>query len=280
MRIACGKEANNAELIQEICKGSRGILPSLSISKIRWLHAPKEQEARRLAGKTRGTVVISLPTQAIQHEVVRRGLVIQHQHFEATLHNHAARSRQCFNCSQWGHTQSACSKKAQCGYCAGPHQTKECPKSRVSCVNCGQAHRAWQKKSCKTYHAYLQTLHERQAALLSETNALRRGSAGSAQGPQVAPPMAFSAGEGYTVVQGKRRKVEPSTPAKRGVGRPTYLATAGLQLGQTRLEPVVVSSQSAPAERVEIIGTPQSSASSEATRVGTPIEALNTMDES
>lgn len=82
-------------------------------------------------GKTRSTVIISLPPQALQYEVVRRGVVIESQIYGARHYNNGLQVKQCFNCQQWGHTQSACGKRARCGECASSHQTKECTKENV-----------------------------------------------------------------------------------------------------------------------------------------------------
>jgi len=151
-RIESGKGANNADLIKDITVATQRIISNITISRIRWLHDAKGRETRMQSGKTNGTVILCLPTQALQHEVVKKGVVIHSQLYEARLFNHGIQIKQCFNCNQWGHTQSACGKQAKCGECAGSHQSKECPKERVSCVNCGRAHRAWQKKECRSYH--------------------------------------------------------------------------------------------------------------------------------
>jgi hypothetical protein len=53
----------------------------------------------------------------------------------------------CYKCQQFGHIQSKegtlCPNDAACGHCAGPHETRDCPKKNknevVSCVNCRTA---------------------------------------------------------------------------------------------------------------------------------------------
>lgn len=54
--------------------------------------------------------------QALQHEVIQKGLVINSQLYDAHLHDHGTQVRQCFNCGQWGHKQSACGKTAKMQY--------------------------------------------------------------------------------------------------------------------------------------------------------------------
>jgi len=116
-QISSGKNGNNTALKQNICAASKTIILTLSINKIRWMHTPKQHEPRIQAGKTRGTIVVSLPTQALQHKVIQKGLVINSQLYDAHLHDHGTQVRQCFNCGQWGHTQSACGKTAKCSIC-------------------------------------------------------------------------------------------------------------------------------------------------------------------
>jgi len=228
--IDSGKNANNTSLMQGICTASRVIVPTLNINKIRWLHAPKQHESRLLAGKTRGTIVVSLPTQALQHEVIQKGLVINSQLYDAHLHDHGTQVRQCFNCGQWGHTQSACGKTAKCSICADTHQTMDCPKKRVSCVNCGQAHKAWQKAVCKTFKSFLATCQEKRVALAARTAAIRSRFATTTQLPQQS--------DGFRVVQPRKRGRSPgiaSAPTKRGPGRPRGISTAAQDPSQAKL---------------------------------------------
>ena len=72
--IASGKNADNSELIHSICNATKCLVPGITISRIRWLHAPEIQTKRKGAAgntqkgpeKTRGTLIIGISTQAIQ----------------------------------------------------------------------------------------------------------------------------------------------------------------------------------------------------------------------
>ena len=132
----------NGEVIKEICTATKKIIPGININRIRWIHDEKGHEARLKDGRKRGTVIASLPTQAMQLEVTRKGLVIRAEFFEARLYSHSLEMKQCYRCQGWGHTQTACGKQERCGECAGSHPIKDCLKERVSCVNCGKAHKA------------------------------------------------------------------------------------------------------------------------------------------
>jgi hypothetical protein len=65
-QIAGGKDADNTGLAEAIYTGLRGLTPGLQKTWIRWLHDLKEQERRRAAGKTRGSLIIGFPTQDMQ----------------------------------------------------------------------------------------------------------------------------------------------------------------------------------------------------------------------
>ena len=207
---------------------NRCIIPGIMITKVRWLHDDKMQAERITSGKTRGTVIISLPTQAMQHEVVRKGIVINSQLYDTRLYSQALEVKQCFNCSQWGHSQAACGKRARCGECAGPHQTRECKKQGVSCCNCGRPHRAWQKKECRTFQAYYEDIQSRKSKFLIAMATIQYGT-----GPQP-PPQGPPTTEAFTFTAPNKRVrtfspvgSQPSqTMPKRGRGWPTFIDLA------------------------------------------------------
>jgi hypothetical protein len=242
--VASGTNANNTELIHSICNATKRLVPGITIGRIRWLHAPGAPAKRKGAAgsiqkgpeKTRGTLVIGVPTQAIQQRVIKSGIIIESQLFEARLFDNSLVVKQCFRCSQWGHTQSACGKQAKCAYCAGAHDTSGCPKERVSCVNCGKTHKAWQREVCKTFHSYLEGIQVRRMALLTQT--LRLRDAGGAPAPQQDVAMG-----GFTIVTRKRgRQPTPppgptrEPPLKRGPGRPSFVETARRDVMQSMLQ--------------------------------------------
>src|SRR5437016_5337715 len=100
--IKDGKGANNNEMIREICNATKKIIPGIAINRIRWLAGDKARADRMRNGKTRSTVIVSLPTQALQHEVVKRGVVIESQIYDARLYNNGLQVKQCHNCQPWG----------------------------------------------------------------------------------------------------------------------------------------------------------------------------------
>jgi hypothetical protein len=236
LRINSGRNADNATLIQELTKATKQIIPTFTANKIRWLNDAKTLSIRKAAGKTQSTVILSLPTQAIQHEVIRKGIIIESQHFEVTMFDHGMQAKLCFNCNGWGHTQSACGKEAKCGHCAGDHQTKNCDKKSISCVNCGKRHCAWQKKECKTFATYLIGLQEKRATAYAQTVAIRSHNAG------VTPARLQT--DGFQEVRPKKRLRSPSNVSASGrrAGRPAYFE----QVVKDPRQPSILSSMPPP----------------------------------
>jgi hypothetical protein len=233
LRVNGGQGADNSSLIQEICEGTRRIVPGIAINCIRWLHNPETQAKRpQDAVKTKGTLIINLPTQALQLKAVKSGIIIDSQLFEARLFDYSLRVKQCFKCNQWGHTQAACGKQEKCGQCAGPHATRVCPKERISCVNCGRPHRAWQRKECNTFQAYLAGIQAKKANLLAQSMHIRNDSQ---------PQATLQAPDGFQIVQPKKRQRQETPTSsqipqpKKGPGRPTNIDVAGRDPQQARI---------------------------------------------
>jgi hypothetical protein len=262
LHIEGGRAADNLPLRRDVATATGKIVPGVMVTRIRWLHDTKERENRRRGGKTRGTVIVCLATEAMRREVVKKGIVIRALHYEARLYSHGNQVKQCYNCNQWGHTQAACGKQARCGECAGSHQSRECPKQRVSCCNCGRAHRAWQRGECRTYQAYFDGIQARRAALYAQTASIR----------QENTAQAMLTSDGFEIMTSRKRgrpespSPSPGTaaPPKKGRGRPTALATAARSRTQSRLR----MSQAAHAEIDDGTMVPGTQASS-TTGIGT-----------
>jgi hypothetical protein len=91
--VASGEHADNNELIRAITTANKRAIPTLTINRIRWLHHPKTHDDRIKEGKTRGSLIVSLPTRAIQYEVTRKGLAIDSELFEARLYDYSIQIR-------------------------------------------------------------------------------------------------------------------------------------------------------------------------------------------
>ena len=89
LHVNSGQEVDNSSIIQEICEGTKRTVPRIAINHIRWLHNPEAQAKHyQTIVKTKGTLIISLPTQALQLKTVKSGIIINSQLFEAQLYDH------------------------------------------------------------------------------------------------------------------------------------------------------------------------------------------------
>lgn len=258
-QVACEKGAENAHLAKTICEASRSMSPGLQITWIRWLHsqtqhAPRTQGVEGKPTKTRGSLLVGLPTQEMQRRAIRGGLIVGAQLFEVRPFERGLMITQCFKCQQWGHTQKACSKHARCAQCAGPHDTKDCLKERVSCTNCGKSHRAWQRRECPAFQAYYQGIQGRRTALYAQAYSMRTSPGLSEGEERWSTSSSQTSGDGWTVYSRKRTRAPSPTPrdTQRRLGRPTYIEQAARNTSQQRLG---FSQDLAPSSQARSIGT-------------------------
>ena len=63
--------------------------------------------------------------------------------------------KRCFNCQKYGHIGEKCNQSVNCGYCAGPHETRSCELKQNTtlsdqcCSNCKNSSDANQKENCQ-----------------------------------------------------------------------------------------------------------------------------------
>jgi len=244
VRVACEKGADNSRLATAICEASRTISPGLQITRVRWLHNQRhreqqhQQQADKGPVKTRGTLIIGFQTQAMQRRAISGGLVIDAQLFNARPFEKALLAAQCFKCQRWGHTRFACGKPAKCGQCAGDHSSGDCPGLRVSCVNCGKNHRAWERRICPSFQTYFQGIQSRRIALQAQVSSTGTASnstldLGTRPVTQTQPAQT----EGWAIISRKRTRVSsPSVEeTQRRLGRPTHLEQAARDPSQQRI---------------------------------------------
>ncbi len=256
VEVAPEKHATNEVLARQIVEESKVIAPGLQITRIQWLHSQKDstrriREASEAHPKTRGSLLVAFRTQEMRRTAIQKGLVIGAEIFEVRQFEQGLFIRQCFRCSQWGHSQFVCKKPAKCGVCAGAHETRTCKKGNHegSCGNCGGDHPSFYRTKCRAFKAYFQTIQEQRANMYAQSHSIR-----TAGDPRQTPFPAQVAE--WTEVSRKRTRVytPEERDTQRRVGRPTYIEQASRDQRQQRLgfnglgigEPQVISSQNAP----------------------------------
>ena len=150
------------------------LIPGIQIDRLRWLYNGKEYKWMKKNSHTRESVIRSLPTEALQLEEVRDGIVLNSKLYAVQLWSPWAQVKQCFNCSQWGQIQASCNKARKCGECVGTYQARDCPKNSVLCCNCGNAHLSWQKGGCLNFASYEVSVQRARYGLMKKTAQFRR----------------------------------------------------------------------------------------------------------
>ena len=89
LKVENGRGARNDALLQEICNATKKIVPGIAINQVRWLHAPETQEIRGRPAQSRGTLILYLPTEAVQRKIVEKGIILDAQVFDARLSSYS-----------------------------------------------------------------------------------------------------------------------------------------------------------------------------------------------
>lgn len=210
--------------------------PGLIIERVSWLYSDKNLHRRRTEGKqTKGSIILSMATEAMQHQVVRQGLLVGAEWHPARMWDVSLTDGQCFRCHQWGHSQSVCNApKELCGHCAGSHSSKEC-KTRddasASCAGCKQkGHKAWMTKKCKAHEAFRARNEAKKKEMVQATVMIQRE--GYYNSGRSSPAFQFG---GSTSSESDWKTVESGNKRQRTIGRPSAIAKAGRDPSQSRL---------------------------------------------
>lgn len=113
---------------------------SLDIVWLGWFGTPKNDQHR-------GSLIIELASPEEGNRAMEEGLVIGSELHGCCVYNNQCRSKQCFECWQYGHLSTSCPKKGEpvCGKCSGGHHHKECTEQARKCPVCKGPHEAWNK---------------------------------------------------------------------------------------------------------------------------------------
>jgi hypothetical protein len=243
-RTKKGEEHEQKLWLKEVVAANRRHINTLSINTATWIHkqhekartqpGPTQEQGRRQ--RTRGSLLLRVPTRQIQEAVIRKGLVIGAEMFPARAYEHSLGVRQCFKCQAWGHTSNACGRPARCGHCAGEHSTKDCKHEKLpQCTNCKGPHPAWNRARCRTFTTYLKGVQTKKAeasirSLKLHEEERQRQAYQATTTPEGGPSRALGNNN-------KRpRANSPTIPIATAPGRPRYTTQAARRPSQTRLQ--------------------------------------------
>jgi hypothetical protein len=91
---------------------------------------------------------VEFTTRAQVDRAIREGLVLGACHHDCELYDRGCKLKQCYKCQKYGHIGTQCIANDTCGYCAEPHDTRQCknreePNFTPKCTLCKGPHTAW-----------------------------------------------------------------------------------------------------------------------------------------
>jgi len=243
LKIGHGRNTNNDEVIKQLKSANFSLHPELNPHGIRWLDNRRKYQNKVDMGQRRTTIILALPTEAVQEAVVRYGLALDGVMYDARLYHRKAMPQQCYQCYRWGHSHTHCTDRVTCGKCAGGHPSALCESEALRCINCARPHCAWQRSQCKVADRVQREAEAIRHHLNIRTAAIRGV---PAQARVYQPPVrdAFTLQppeNGWTIQNRRKRQLSPDPTqtygptGKRGPGRPRSLYSAAALVGQTRI---------------------------------------------
>jgi hypothetical protein len=237
--IAYGE--NNTIMLNKIQEANHSLHGSIRPDGVRWISTKAAHERKIISSQKKSTILLMCPTKAMQEAIVRRGIVIGHEIMDAKLYHKRVNPQLCFNCGEWGHPRIRCSKKTQCGKCAGAHDTNSCISDKNSCRNCGKPHPVWNISACKAamnVYGVAKLFRQELEAQTIEIRTAKNPPTQSTTDPAPAP----TPRDGFILVQNRKRARSPGAreayqgpTEKRGPGRPPGIRAAAEAADQSRL---------------------------------------------
>lgn len=104
---------------------------------IGWLLSEQKIKEQKLP---EAHLVVIFDDERVANLAIKRGLIINGFQHAVSIYNKAANLQQCFKCQMYKHIARHCQRQICCAYCAGSHDTGNCPTPRekdyAKCANC------------------------------------------------------------------------------------------------------------------------------------------------
>ncbi|KIJ43544.1 hypothetical protein M422DRAFT_169732 [Sphaerobolus stellatus SS14] len=91
---------------------------TFSVVKLTWLNGSDAHDHTQ-----HGPLMLDFKTRKDANTAIDQGLTIDGTYCRASIY--IPRVPQCFRCQDWGHRATECTGEAQCGKCAGSHETSQ-----------------------------------------------------------------------------------------------------------------------------------------------------------
>ncbi|KAK3114170.1 hypothetical protein LTR53_007778 [Teratosphaeriaceae sp. CCFEE 6253] len=127
--------------IQQILADNHTVIPDAKIAYVGWL-------TREATHKRSSSIVLEFTDPERANAIIYAGMAWEGQIHQCQLYDRACRIKQCFRCYHYGHIGTQCNTSQICGYCAEPHETKQCRQKSTEgfaprCTVHKGAHTAW-----------------------------------------------------------------------------------------------------------------------------------------
>jgi hypothetical protein len=139
--------SRQTESIETIQTENSTLHPGAKVAYVGWLTRSGEE-------KVGSSLVVEFTTKEHADRAIREGLVLNACHHDCELYGRGCKLKQCFKCQRYGHIGPQCNANEICGYCAEPHNTRDCrkkeeePNFTPKCALCKGPLAAW-SHSCE-----------------------------------------------------------------------------------------------------------------------------------
>jgi hypothetical protein len=223
LRVEDYPTANGKANAKRIEENNKRLHPELTVVGTAWL-------GRVEGTKEYASLMIETTNAKQANRLISLGMIDRYSIKKTELYDHACRITQCFQCMQYGHRATICSRQARCGYCGGKHQTRDCEQDKhAPCMQCPACEQG-------THPAWSRDCPARKKELIRSKLAYNNKQTWypeAATGPAEIQPVIFQTSRGTPT---GTQDEQPWTPAKRRKipGRPTGAPNYAKQFPQSQ----------------------------------------------
>jgi hypothetical protein len=113
--------SDQATSIEKIQTENATLHPEAKVSYVGWL-------TKLGAKKTASSLVVEFATRTQANRAIKEGLVLGACQHDCELYDGSCRLKQCYGCQGYSHIVTQCTADEKCGYCAEPHNSRQCRK--------------------------------------------------------------------------------------------------------------------------------------------------------
>ncbi|OJD17317.1 hypothetical protein ACJ73_08809 [Blastomyces percursus] len=207
--------SNQSRSVEKIQTKNATLYPGATITYVGWL-------TRTGAKKPTSSLVLEFATKEHADRAIREGLVLDACYHHCELYHRSCKLKQCYKCQKYGHIGAQCNANETCGYCAEPHNTRDCrkkedPNSTSKCALCKEPHAAW-SSNCLTRQAEITKVE--QARRIRPSYYIEPDAASKVAQPATRPTLPLFTGGTLRRTLDQRKRPAETLPTERTTARP------------------------------------------------------------